>query len=260
MKNLQSIWPQMHSQAVSMASDELMLTSFYHNHVINHDGFASALAFHIAAQLGSETVSEQMLNELFTEVLEADPLLAQAALADIDAYFERDPACDNYCRPFLFFKGYLAIQAQRFSHYLWCNQRKSIARYIQHSVSVLCCVDIHPAAKLGQGLMVDHATGLVIGETAEVGDNVSLLHGVTLGGTGNGTGKRHPSIGEGVLISAGAKIFGDITVGAGSKVGAGSVVLESVPSHVTVAGVPAKVVGRPAEESPSLSMDQKIDN
>ena len=209
MKNLQSIWPQMHSQAVSMASDELMLTSFYHNHVINHDSFESALAFHIAAQLGSETVSEQMLNELFTEVLEADPILAQAALADVDAYFERDPACDNYCRPFLFFKGYLAIQAQRFSHYLWRNHRKSIARYIQHSVSVLCCVDIHPAAKLGQGLMVDHATGLVIGETAEVGDNVSLLHGVTLGGTGNGTGKRHPSIGEGVLIKEGGQVQND---------------------------------------------------
>ena len=260
MKNLQSIWSKMHSQAVSLANDELMLTSYYHNHVINHDDFESALAFHIAAQLDSETVSEQMLNELFTEVLRAEPDLAEAALADIDAYFERDPACDNYCRPFLFFKGYLAIQAQRFAHYLWSSQRKSMARYIQYRVSALYDVDIHPAAQLGRGLMVDHATGLVIGETAKIGDNVSLLHGVTLGGTGNGAGKRHPSIGEGVFLSSGAKILGDITVGAGSKVGAGSVVLESVPSHVTVAGVPAKVVGRPAEKNPSLSMDQQIDS
>jgi|TARA_B110000879_G_scaffold209505_1_gene297380 serine O-acetyltransferase len=249
----------MHSQAISLASDELMLTSYYHNHVINHASFESALAFHVAAELGSDTVSEQMLNTLFTEVLRAEPSLADAALADIDAYFERDPACDNYCRPFLFFKGYLAIQAQRFAHYLWSSQRRSMARYIQHGISVLCDVDIHPAAQLGKGLMVDHATGLVIGETAVVGNNVSLLHGVTLGGTGNGVGKRHPKIGEGVLISSGAKILGDITVGDGAKVGAGSVVLESVPAHVTVAGVPAKVVGRPVEKSPSLSMDQQID-
>ena len=259
MKSLQSIWPKMHSQAISLASDELMLTSYYHNHVINHESFESALAFHVAAELGSETVSEQMLNTLFTEVLRAEPRLADAALADIDAYFERDPACDNYCRPFLFFKGYLAIQAQRFAHHLWSSQRQSMARYIQHGVSVLCDVDIHPAAQLGRGLMVDHATGLVIGETAVVGNNVSLLHGVTLGGTGNGVGKRHPKIGEGVLISSGAKILGDITVGDGAKVGAGSVVLESVPAHVTVAGVPAKVVGRPVEKNPSLSMDQHID-
>lgn len=260
MKNLQSIWPEMHRQAVSLANDESMLASYYHNHVIKHEGFGSALAFHIAAQLGNGTVSAQMLSELLAGVLLAEAGLTEAALADIDAYFERDPACDNYCRPFLFFKGYLAIQAQRFAHHLWRNQRKSMARYIQHRVSVLCDVDIHPAAQLGKGLMLDHATGLVIGETAEVGDNVSLLHGVTLGGTGNGVGKRHPSIGNGVLISAGAKILGDISVGAGSKVGAGSVVLESVPAHVTVAGVPAKVVGRPAEESPSLSMDQQIDS
>lgn len=249
----------MHSQSINLASDELMLSSYYHNHLINHESFESALAFHIAAQLGSETVSEQMLNTLFIEVLRAEPALAEAALADIDAYFERDPACDNYCRPFLFFKGYLAIQAQRFAHHLWCSQRRSMARYIQHSVSVLCDVDIHPAAQLGRGLMVDHATGLVIGETAVVGNDVSLLHGVTLGGTGNGIGKRHPTIGEGVLISSGAKILGNITVGDGAKVGAGSVVLESVPSHVTVAGVPAKVVGRPAEKNPSLFMDQQID-
>jgi len=259
VKNMQSIWPEMYSQAISLASNEPMLSSYYHNHVINHESFDSALAFHMAAQLGSETVSEQMLNTLFVEVLQAEPSLADAALIDIDAYFERDPACDNYCRPFLFFKGYLAIQAQRFAHYLWSNQRQSMARYIHHSVSVLCDVDIHPAAQLGLGLMVDHATGLVIGETAVVGNNVSLLHGVTLGGTGNGVGKRHPKIGEGVLISSGAKILGDITVGDGAKVGAGSVVLESVPAHVTVAGVPAKVVGRPVEKSPSLSMDQQID-
>ena len=260
MKNSQSIWPQMLSQAVSLASDEVMLASYYHSAIINHSSFESALAFHIATQLESSTVSGIMLNELFIDVLGQQPQIAQAALADIDAYFERDPACDNYCRPFLFFKGFSAIQAQRFSHYLWRNNRRSMARYIQHQVSSLFDVDIHPAARIGSGLMVDHATGLVIGETAEIGENVSLMHGVTLGGTGNGSGKRHPTVGMGVLISSGAKVLGNIKVGDGSKVGAGSVVLESVPDNVTVAGVPAKIVGRPLESLPALSMDQGIDS
>lgn len=260
MKKFHSIWPKMHSEAVSLSSDEVMLASYYHANIINHDSFESALAFHIATQLDNATISGQMLNELFSEILLAEPALAEAALADIDAYFERDPACDNYCRPFMFFKGFFAVQAQRFAHYLWRHDRKPIARYIQHQVSVLCDVDIHPAAVIGAGLMVDHATGLVIGETAVVGANVSLLHGVTLGGSGNDTGKRHPTVGVGVMISAGAKVLGDIVIGEGSKVGAGSVVLESVPPGVTVAGVPAKIVGKPSSSQPAMTMDQRIDN
>ena len=260
MKNFHAIWPEMFSEAVSLTSDEVMLASYYHASIINHDSFESALAFHLASQLDSHTVAGMMLNELFSDILVEEPQIALAALADLDAYVERDPACDNYCRPFLFFKGYLAIQSHRFANYLWRQGRRSMARYIQHQVSTLCDVDIHPAAQLGQGLMVDHATGLVIGETAVVGDNVSLLHGVTLGGTGSGSGKRHPTVGTGVLISSGAKVLGGITIGDGSRIGAGSVVLVSVPAQVTVAGVPARIVGRPLESLPALSMDQQLDD
>lgn len=258
MNNSLLIWKQLHHQAVELAQAEPMLSSHYRQHIINHDNFASALACHLAVQLGNESVSSSALDCLFLSILTEQSSIIESALQDMDAYYQRDPACDNYCRPFLFFKGFLAIQAQRIAHVLWHSKRRSLARYIQHRVSLLCCCDIHPAAQLGRGLMVDHATGLVIGETAEVGDNVSLLHGVTLGGSGNGAGKRHPTIGDDVMISAGAKVLGNITVGKGSKVGAGSVVLNAVPAHVTVAGVPAKIVGRLSDKAPSLSMDQDI--
>ena len=258
MKDSLSIWTKLHYQAIELAKAEPMLSSHYHQHIINHDNFASSLACHLATQLGNDTVPLSDLNSLFLSILTEQSDIADAALEDMEAYYQRDPACDNYCRPFLFFKGFLAIQAQRLAHALWHDERRSLARYIQHKVSLLCCCDIHPAAQLGSGLMVDHATGLVIGETAEVGDNVSLLHGVTLGGSGNDPGKRHPTIKDDVMISAGAKVLGNITVGQGSKVGAGSVVLNAVPAHVTVAGVPAKIVGRLSDKAPSLSMDQDI--
>ena len=258
MNNPFSIWKKLHHQAVELAQTEPMLSSYYHQHVINHENFASALASHLAVQLGSESVSSSALESLFSSILIESFEIVESALQDMEAYYQRDPACDNYCRPFLFFKGFLAIQAQRLAHSLWRNERRSLARYIQHKVSILCCCDIHPAAQLGSGLMVDHATGLVIGETAKVGNNVSLLHGVTLGGSGNNVGKRHPTIGDDVMISAGAKVLGSISVGKGSKVGAGSVVLSTVPAHVTVAGVPAKIVGRLSDKTPSLSMDQDI--
>tara|TARA_B100000767_G_scaffold35878_1_gene30417 strand:+ start:1885 stop:2727 length:843 start_codon:yes stop_codon:yes gene_type:complete len=253
-----SVWTRLHHQATELAKAEPMLADHYFKNIIDHNDFASALACHLAAQLGNETVPAQALNSLFLSILTQHSGIVDAALHDMEAYYQRDPACDNYCRPFLFFKGFLAIQSQRLAHALWHQNRRSMARYIQHKVSLLCCCDIHPAARLGHGLMVDHATGLVIGETAEVGNNVSLLHGVTLGGSGNDAGKRHPTIKDGVMISAGAKVLGNITVGNGSKVGAGSVVLTSVPAHVTVAGVPAKIVGQPSDQAPSLSMDQDI--
>lgn len=253
-------WPELCEQTLALANAEPILSSYYFTNVLNHASFEAALAFHIAAMLDSNTVSGQLLNEVFGEIAEADGSIVTAAINDIKAYYQRDPACDNYCRPFLFFKGFMAIQAHRFAHYLWRQDRRSLALYIQHRVSLSFDVDIHPAASLGQGIMVDHATGLVIGETAIVGDNVSLMHGVTLGGTGCETGQRHPKIGDGVLISAGAKILGNINIGDGVKVGAGSVVLEAVPPHMTVVGVPAKIVGRPAEDQPALHMNQQIDN
>lgn len=259
MSQQQKIWPQMKVQAKALAVDEPLLASFYHANILNHPDFASALAFYMASNLESQTVSSLTLNEVFSELLKVSPSVIEAALADIQAYYDRDPACDNFCRPLLFFKGYMAIQAYRLANQLWHSRRKSLARYVQHHVSMLCDVDIHPAATIGKGIMVDHGTGLVIGETARIGDNVSLLHGVTLGGTGNESGQRHPTVESGVMISSGVKVLGNITIGEGAKLGAGSVVLESVPSHVTVVGVPARIVGRPMEHSPSLSMDQSVD-
>ena len=252
------IWPALVKQAQELAAREPLLASYYYNCIVEHDSFADALAYQIAAKLDSPTVPALVLDEMFSDILRESPVIAQAALADLLACYERDPACDNYCMPFLYFKGYLAIQAYRFAHFLWQANRRSMARYMQHMTSVLYDVDVHPAALLGSGIMFDHATGIVIGETAVVGNNVSLLHGVTLGGSGNKAGKRHPTIGDGVMISCGAKILGNITVGDGVRIGGGSLVLESVPAHVTIVGVPAKIIGRPADDAPALSMQQDI--
>ena len=168
---------------------------------------------------------------------------------------DRDSACTELSVPFLYFKGFHALQTHRVTHWLWEQGRESLALFFQNRMSAEFGVDIHPAAQLGYGIMLDHATGLVIGETAVVGNNVSILQSVTLGGTGKDEGDRHPKICDGVLISAGATILGNICVGEGAKVGAGSVVLEAVPPHTTVAGVPAKIVGRPSTEQPAMEMD-----
>lgn len=194
------------------------------------------------------------------QAFESDPELGIAVRQDLLAVEERDSACHKLSVPFLHFKGFHALQTYRVANWLWRQGRQSLALFFQNRMSSEFDVDIHPAARLGQGIMLDHATGLVIGETAVVGNNVSILQSVTLGGTGKEDGDRHPKIGNGVLISAGAKILGNITVGDGAKVGAGSVVLDHVPPHVTVAGVPAKIVGRPASKSPALEMDQGFDN
>ena len=251
------IWNKMQEQALVLSSNEPLLSDFYRKKISEHESFSKALSFNLANFLKDDYVTFSQLQEVI-EISYSDQKLPMTALIDIQAYFNRDPACDNFCRPFLYFKGFLAVQSQRVAHYLWNNNREFLAQHIQHKVSNLWDCDIHPAAYLGEGLMVDHATGLVIGETALVGNNVSMLHGVTLGGSGLEDGKRHPTIGDGVMISAGAKILGDISVGKGSKIGAGSVVLNSVPNGVTVAGVPAKIIGKTSEDSPSLSMDQKL--
>jgi serine O-acetyltransferase len=189
------------------------------------------------------------------EALESDASIREAVRADLQAVEDRDSACHELYIPFLYFKGFHALQTQRVSHWLWSHGRESLALFFQNRMSTEFGVDIHPAARMGRGIMLDHATGLVIGETAVVGNNVSILQSVTLGGTGKDEKDRHPKIGDGVLISAGAKILGNICVGEGAKVGAGSVVLENVPAHTTVAGVPAKVVGRPSSDQPALEMD-----
>ena len=237
------------------AREEPILASFLHATILNHCELEQALSFHLANQLDSPTASSLLLREVIMQALESDPSIREAVRADLQAVVDRDSACHELYIPFLYFKGFHSLQTHRIAHWLWNQGRQALALFFQNRMSTEFGVDIHPAARMGQGIMLDHATGLVIGETAVVGNNVSILQSVTLGGTGKDEGDRHPKIGDGVLISAGAKILGNIHVGDGAKVGAGSVVLEDVPAHTTVAGVPAKIVGRPSSDQPALEMD-----
>jgi serine O-acetyltransferase len=216
------------------------------------------MAYRFSQKLASSEMSEQILREFADEALDADPEIGAAARSDIMAVFERDPACHRFLQPVLFFKGFQAVQAYRIGHWLWKSGRTDLSYFVQMRVSEVFGVDIHPAAKVGKGIMIDHAHSIVIGETAVVGDNVSMLHSVTLGGTGKEDGDRHPKIGNGVLIGAGAKVLGNITIGHCSRIAAGSVVLHDVPPCKTVAGVPARIVGEAGCEQPSMTMDQLI--
>jgi len=249
------VWERIREETMRHASEEPILASFLHATILNHARLELALSFHLANQLDSPTASSLLLREVMLEALESDATIREAVRADLQAVEDRDSACHELYIPFLYFKGFHALQTQRVAHWLWNQGRESLALFFQNRMSSEFGVDIHPAARMGRGIMLDHATGLVIGETAVVGNNVSILQSVTLGGTGKDEGDRHPKIGDGVLISAGAKILGNICVGEGAKVGAGSVVLENVPAHTTVAGVPAKIVGRPASDQPALEMD-----
>jgi serine O-acetyltransferase len=244
------MWQRIRTEAAKQASEEPILASFLHATILNHTRLELALSFHLASQLATPDVSSLLLRKVIMEAFESDASIQTAVRADLQAVEDRDSACHELYIPFLYFKGFHALQTYRIAHWLWTMGRESLALFFQNRMSTTFSVDIHPAATLGQGILLDHATGLVIGETAVVGKNVSILQSVTLGGTGKDEGNRHPKIGDGVLISAGAKILGNICVGAGAKVGAGSVVLEDVPAHTTVAGVPAKIVGRPASDQP----------
>lgn len=248
-------WERIRDETVRHVSEEPMLASFLYATILNHTVLEGALSFHLANQLDSPTASSLLLRDVIQQAFESDADIREAVRADLQAVLDRDSACHELYIPFLYFKGFHALQTHRVAHWLWRQGRESLALFFQNRMSNTFGVDIHPAARMGKGIMLDHATGLVIGETAVVGNNVSILQSVTLGGTGKDEGDRHPKISDGVLISAGAKILGNIRVGQGAKVGAGSVVLEDVPPHTTVAGVPAKIVGRPSCDQPALEMD-----
>jgi serine O-acetyltransferase len=235
------------------------LASLAHATILKHERLEQALSFHLARKIGSDDVSPMLMREIFEEALNADPQIGDEVRADLSATFERDPACHSYVQAFLFYKGFQALQCHRVAHWLWKANRRWLAFFIQSRVSELFGVDIHPAAQIGRGILIDHATGIVIGETAVVEDDVSMLHGVTLGGTGKEKGDRHPKIRRGVLLSVGAKVLGNIEVGEYSRVGAGSLVLKPVPPHCTVAGVPAKIVGCAGSDRPSQDMNQALD-
>jgi serine O-acetyltransferase len=253
------IWSALRAQAEELTATEPSLAGFVHGIVLKHERFEEALAYHLAKKLGGEDLSGMLVREVFDEAFAADAAIGDAARADISAVYERDPACRSYLQAFLFYKGFHALQCYRVAHWLWRRERNALAQYLQSRISELFAVDIHPASRIGRGIFVDHATGIVIGETAVVEDDVSMLHGVTLGGTGKETGDRHPKIRRGVLLSVGAKVLGNIEVGEYSRVGAGSVVLKPVPPGCTVAGVPARVIGCAGSERPSQTMDQLIE-
>lgn len=250
------LWALMRDEASSKAAEEPILGSYFHATVLNHDSFGSALSFRLASKLDNPMLPTMLIRDVIKEALTADPDILRAAEIDMLANYARDPACTDLTTPFLFFKGFHALQAHRIAHWLWHQERRTLSQFFQNQISVTLGVDIHPAARIGSGIMLDHATGIVVGETAVIEDDVSILHSVTLGGTGKTTGDRHPKIRRGVLLAAGCKVIGNIEVGEGAKVGAGSVVLEDVPAHVTVAGVPAKIVGKPTGTLPAHDMDQ----
>jgi serine O-acetyltransferase len=253
-----STWLRIREEAQRMIAEEPMLGSFYYSTILNHDTLKCALSFILANKLESSVMPAISLREVIEVALDEEPALLDMVAMDICAVQERDPAVELFSTPLLYLKGFHALQGYRISNWLWRHGRRSLATYLQNQISVVFGVDVHPAARIGKGIMFDHATGIVVGETAVIEDDVSILQSVTLGGTGKAGGDRHPKIREGVMIGAGAKILGNIEVGKGAKIGAGSVVLEPVPPHTTVAGVPARVVGRPGSDKPSLDMSQNI--
>ncbi|RMH44564.1 MAG: serine O-acetyltransferase [Alphaproteobacteria bacterium] len=253
------VWSRIRAEAAEAVEAEPLLGGLIHSSVLHHPTLERAIAYRIAMKLASGEMSEQLVREIADEAFAADPAIGQAARADLMAVFERDPACHRLLQPLLFFKGFQALQTYRVAHWLCRHDRRDMAYFFQMRSSEVFGVDIHPAARLGKGIMIDHAHSVVIGETAVVGDNVSMLHSVTLGGTGKEDQDRHPKIGNGVLIGAGAKVLGNIRVGDCARIAAGSVVLRDVPACKTVAGVPARIVGEAGCDQPSLTMDQLLD-
>ncbi|MEL6102553.1 MAG: serine O-acetyltransferase [Pseudomonadota bacterium] len=258
LEMLDPVWDRIVDEAQQATLDEPLIGGFIHACILHHVSLERALSYRISAKLSSNEMSSVILREIVDDVYKRAPKIVAASRADLVAVYERDPACHRLLQPILYFKGYLAVQSYRIGHQLWTDGKYDLAYFFQMRISEIFGVDIHPAARLGQGIMIDHAHSIVIGETAVVGDNVSMLHSVTLGGTGKEEEDRHPKIGDGVLIGAGAKVLGNIKVGNCSRVAAGSVVLQEVPPCKTVAGIPAKIVGEAGCDQPSVSMNHML--
>jgi serine O-acetyltransferase len=250
------VWDAVVSGARQVAQAEPALANLVYSNVLNHSSFEEALAHRLAERLDHADVSADLIRQTFRDALAARPEIGLESRADLAATLERDPALHKAVDGFLYFKGFHAIQTHRFAHQLWHMGRKDFALYLQSRSSSVFQVDINPAARIGKGILLDHATGFVVGETATIGDNVSILQGVTLGGTGKSEEDRHPKIGNGVLIGAHAVVLGNIKVGDCARIGAGSVVVKEVPPRVTVVGVPARVIGEAGTAHPASVMDQ----
>ena len=256
LEKLDPVWDRIRAEASAATETEPLMAGMFHVSILHHAALERALSYRLALKLANGEMPEQILREIADAAYDADASLGEAARADLVATFERDPVCQRLMEPLLFFKGFQAVQAYRIAHWLWQQDRRDLALFFQMRSSEVFGVDIQPGARLGKGIMIDHAHSVVIGETAVVGYNVSMLHSVTLGGTGKDTEDRHPKIGNGVMIGAGAKVLGNIRVGYCSRFAAGSVVLEEVPPMKTVAGIPARIVGEAGCAQPSVMMDQ----
>src|SRR5215471_18617948 len=257
-RSVDPVWTNIREAAQKAAASEPVLAGLLHATILSQSRFEGALSYHLARLAGTTEVPAALIRQTFDEALNGDPAIGVAARADIMAVVERDPACTSHLDPLLWFKGYHALQTYRCAHWLWLRGRRSLAHYLQSRGSALFGLDIHPGAVIGKGIFIDHGTGVVIGETAVVGDSVSMLHGVTLGGTGKERGDRHPKVRRGVLLGAGATVLGNIEIGACAKIAAGSVVLEPVPAGCTAAGVPSRIIGCVDVPEPALEMDQRI--
>jgi len=252
------VWTRLRQEAETVIGQEPSLASFVLSTILHHSSLEAVIVHRVGARLGHPALPSDLITHTFCDALEADPSIGEAFRADIVAVADRDPACTRLIEPVLYFKGFHAIQTHRLAHWLWNQGRKDFALYLQSRSSEVFQTDINPQARIGRGIFLDHATGLVVGQTAVIEDNVSMLQDVTLGGTGKERGDRHPKIRRGVLIGSGAKILGNIEVGECARVAAGSVVLNSVPRNTTVAGVPARVIGTAGCAEPARSMDQLI--
>ncbi|KAL6959872.1 serine/threonine-protein kinase HAL4/sat4, variant 2 [Sarracenia purpurea var. burkii] len=248
------IWDAVREEAKLEAEKEPILSSFLYASILSHDCLEQALGFVLANRLQSPTLLATQLMDIFCNIIVDDRAIQRSIRLDVQAFKDRDPSCLSYCSALLYLKGYHSLQTYRVAHALWNQGRKLLALALQSRVSEVFGVDIHPAAKIGEGILLDHATGVVVGETAAIGNRVSLMQGVTLGGTGKEIGDRHPKVGQGVLIGASATILGNIKIGDGAMIAAGSLVLKDVPPHSMVAGIPAKVIGYVDEQNPSLTM------
>lgn len=258
-EDIRKVWETLRSEANRVVAEEPGLRHLVDDVILSRDSAADALGARLARRLAREDMPRSAMEPLLSGVFRDHPLIVHSAMRDMLAMYERDPACFSLLEPLLFFKGFLALTTYRVSHQLWQSGRRWLALYLQSVASEVFAVDIHPAARIGCGILLDHATSFVVGETAIIEDDVSILHEVTLGGTGKECGDRHPIIRSGVLLGAGAKILGRVEIGTGAKVGAGSVVLNDVPPHKTVAGVPAIIVGESSESNPAIEMNQKLD-
>jgi len=258
--DLDAHWEAIYQKAVNIVTREPALKPLLDETILERSSFAECLTYRLARKLVNHAASVNVLHDTFMEAFLSKPVILKQVAFDMNAVCERDPACPDSLTPLLYFKGFQSLICYRIGHHLWKNGRTEFALYLQSLISETFTVDIHPAATIGSGILLDHATGFVAGETTVIENNVSILHEVTLGGTGKERGNRHPKVRSGVLLGAGAKVLGNVEIGEGAKVGAGSVVLNSVPPHTSVAGVPAKIIGATKDVSPAMGMCHKLDS